>query len=649
MYALGFLLEMTTSLLLLPPLLLWARAVRRLPDARNWHRAARAARRRYYYVLALLVLKLLPAALLLGHGLAFGIRPLRTLVLLGVPLIMAARSTLPALNRAIRAVEPTPELRLAVTAPAVVLPARLAAVSGGLLVVLNLVVQETITLWLAGLVFALVALVVVIDVNQRHRRLTGQVGTIRWSPWARLAAPLVLVVAAAGCGAVGSTMSAFPDRLSMNAHGHHGASTGPTRSVKDLIGGPYTGPVRKFTVVADETRIPLASGQLVDAWTFGGTLPGLPLRVRQGETIELKLVNRLEATPTTIHWHGVDVPNAMDGVAGVTQDAVQPGGEFTYRFRAEKPGTYWYHSHQVANEQVTRGLFGALVIEPAAGPVAEIDETLLVHNWNDRLDVRKAEPGRRVRLRVVNANSGTERLTFAGAPFRVAAVDGQDLNEPGEIRDRSITLGGGGRADLDFTMPAHPVRIGGPGTRSALVLSPDGVSTVEQPRHAPELDLNAYGKPKTTPFGPDSAYTKHFTVDLDQGMGFHAGRLGLLWTVDGRVFPDAPMLMVREGDLVRMTFRNKGMNDHPMHLHGHHVLALSRDGTPFTGSPLWLDTVLVRPGETWEVAFRADNPGIWMDHCHDLLHASNGMTLHLGYEGVRTPFTVGSATGNKPE
>lgn len=644
MYALGFFLEMLTALLLVPPLLLFARAVRRLPAARDRLRTARAARRRFYYVLAALALKLLPAALLLGHGLAFGIRPLRTLVLIGVPMFLAARTTLPALTRTIRAGQPGPEL----AEPRVVLPARLAAVAGGLALVLNFVVQETITLWLTGLVFALVGLVVTVDVHQRHRRLTGQAGTVRWSPWARLAAPLVLVVAAAGCGVVGSSMSAFPDRLSMNAHTHHGAVPA-TRSVPDLVGGPYSGPVRRFTVVAQETRHALATGQQVDAWTFGGTLPGMPLRVRQGEVLEVKLVNRLASAPTTIHWHGVDVPNAMDGVAGVTQDAVKPGGEFTYRFRADKPGTYWYHSHQVANEQVKRGLFGSLVVEPAAGPVAEVDETFLVHQWHDRPDLRKVEPGRRVRLRVVNANSGTERLGLTGTPFRLVAVDGQDLHEPGEVRDRSISLGGGGRADLEFVMPAHPVRLGGPFTRSNLVLSPDGVSTVDQSKPGPELDLGSYGKPKPTPFGPDSAYTKNFTVDLDQGVGFHAGRLAFLWTVDGRVFPDAPMLMVREGDLVRMTFRNKGINDHPMHLHGHHVLALRRNGTAFTGSPLWLDTVLVRPGETWEVAFRADNPGLWMDHCHDLLHASSGMTLHLGYEGVSTPFTVGRASGNQPE
>jgi FtsP/CotA-like multicopper oxidase with cupredoxin domain len=100
---------------------------------------------------------------------------------------------------------------------------------------------------------------------------------------------------------------------------------------------------------------------------------------------------------------------------------------------------------------------------------------------------------------------------------------------------------------------------------------------------------------------------------------------------------------------VRVTISNGGLSEHPMHLHGHHVLVLARDGRAATGSPVWLDTVLVRPGEVWEVAFRADNPGIWMDHCHVLFHAASGMVLHLQYEGVTTRYDAGSASGNEPE
>ena len=103
----------------------------------------------------------------------------------------------------------------------------------------------------------------------------------------------------------------------------------------------------------------------VDALTFDGRSPGPELRVRQGDLVEVTLVNDDIAQGVTIHWHGVDVPNAEDGVAGVTQDAVLPGERYVYRFRAEQVGTFWYHTHQASSKEVRRGLFGAIVIEPA--------------------------------------------------------------------------------------------------------------------------------------------------------------------------------------------------------------------------------------------------------------------------------------------
>lgn len=86
-----------------------------------------------------------------------------------------------------------------------------------------------------------------------------------------------------------------------------------------------------------------------------------------------------------------------------------------------------------------------------------------------------------------------------------------------------------------------------------------------------------------------------------------------------------------------------------MHLHGHHMLVLSQNGKPTTGSPWWTDTLNVAPGETYIVAFRADNPGLWMDHCHNLSHAALGMSMHLVYEGISSPFLIGSQTRNQPE
>jgi FtsP/CotA-like multicopper oxidase with cupredoxin domain len=121
------------------------------------------------------------------------------------------------------------------------------------------------------------------------------------------------------------------------------------------------------------------------------------------------------------------------------------------------------------------------------------------------------------------------------------------------------------------------------------------------------------------------------------------------WSVNGKLFPDLPMAMVKEGEVVRMTISNHSNEVHPMHLHGHHAVVLQRNGTKASGSPWWYDSLDVRPGEKFVVSFVADNPGIWMDHCHNLKHAADGMVSHLMYEGVSTPYKLGSASGNEPE
>ncbi len=113
------------------------------------------------------------------------------------------------------------------------------------------------------------------------------------------------------------------------------------------------------------------------------------------------------------------------------------------------------------------------------------------------------------------------------------------------------------------------------------------------------------------------------------------------------IYPDVPMFVVEEGDLVEVTLTNDTKAIHPMHLHGHHVLVLSRDGEDASGSPWWVDTLNMQPGERYVVAFRADNPGIWMDHCHNLRHAAEGLTMHVAYAGVTTPFRVGDVPAQR--
>ncbi|HEY8529480.1 MAG TPA: multicopper oxidase family protein [Paenibacillaceae bacterium] len=473
--------------------------------------------------------------------------------------------------------------------------------------------------------------------------------------------------------------TALPLAASLSHHGHHGhhhamaAAAGPTVSVTDLTGPRSGKPDKTFTLVAQKKTIDLPSGHTVEAWTFNGQVPGPELVVREGDLVEVTLINRDIEAGVTVHWHGVDVPNAEDGVPGVTQDAVMPGESHIYRFVVHETGSHWYHSHQTSSVQVAKGLFGAFIILPADGKDTgheaggeTADITVFSHDWetpegpttvlhfSDPSNGSTIPPGTNVRLRLVNSASLTKTFTLNGAPFRVAAIDGWDIHEPQEVAGKRLKIGGGGRYDVTFTMPGHPVTLAvhgeGPEAADYLVFSGDGRGTPDTRMGSEILDPLAYGSPAPAPFDETTAFDREFLMVLDQVyFGYYNGRANTLWTINGEVFPHTPTYVVQEGELVKTRIVNRSLVYHPMHLHGHHVFVLSRNGQPYKGSPLWLDTVLVEPGETYEVAFRADNPGIWMDHCHVLEHAAWGMSMHLIYHNVTTPFLVGSATGNHPE
>lgn len=425
----------------------------------------------------------------------------------------------------------------------------------------------------------------------------------------------------------------------------------------DRLTGPKSGqPDFRLTLTAEKANVSFRGGRVIEALTFNRRVPGPEIRVHQGDLVEITLENRDVDDGVTIHWHGVDVPNAEDGVAGVTQDAVLPGGRYVYRFRAEQVGTFWYHSHQLSSKQVRRGLYGAFVILPKEPPApGALDLTTIVHDFDKPalddfigVEQRAVEPGTPVRLRLVNSNSSPERLTLTGTQFRVVAIDGTDLNGPQPIEGRAIHLGGGARYDLEFVMPEVAVRLGVDGSDTALSLSHDGKTDLEKPPQLPDFDPSGYGTPKATIFD-GAQFDRTFVMEVGKKIGFLDGRPGRHWSVNGKIFPKTPMYAVRQGDLVKMRIENHTGTVHPMHLHGHHLLVLSRNGKPTTGSPWWVDTLNVLRDEEYEVAFSADNPGLWMDHCHNLPHAADGLVMHLMYEGVTTPFRAGGRAENHPE
>jgi FtsP/CotA-like multicopper oxidase with cupredoxin domain len=230
----------------------------------------------------------------------------------------------------------------------------------------------------------------------------------------------------------------------------------------------------------------------------------------------------------------------------------------------------------------------------------------------------------------------------------VVATDGHEVNAPSPVEGRSLLIPAGGRADVTLQAPANgSARLQMGGARSVTIGDPAARAPgSRQPGET--VDLLAYGAPAPPAFDagrPD----RSFDYVIGRRFGLIDGRPGNFWTINGQLFPDVPMFHVREGDVVLMQIKNDTSEVHPMHLHGHHAVVLSRGGIPASGSPWWVDSLDLHPGESYEVAFLADNPGIWSDHCHTLAHAVDGLVAHLMYEGVTTPFTINGAQGNQPE
>ncbi len=432
-------------------------------------------------------------------------------------------------------------------------------------------------------------------------------------------------------------------------HGdHHGGST---TSVETLVEDPG----RVADVVVDLTarrgRIDI-SGQSVDGYTLNGRSPGPTITARVGQLVEVRATNANVPDGIALHWHGVDVPNAEDGVAGVTQDAIAPGESHTYRFVVDRVGSYWYHSHQVSHVQVARGMFGPLIVLPADGIEQDHDVAAVAHTYRGartlngvRGDVPvTAAKGETVRVRAINTDNGPMRV-WSDTDYRIAAIDGTEVNRPTPVAGKDVTVTAGGRIDLVVTSPAR-VQIGG---ATALLIGPDGTTPATRPPPpASQVDLLTYGTPTSKELDASNP-DREFTYSVDRKPGFIDGVPGLWWSINGHLFPDVPMFMVSEGDVVVMHIENHSGEVHPMHLPGHHALVLTRDGKPSTGSPWWTDSLDVKAGESYDIAFLADNPGIWMDHCHNLTHAADGLVAHLMYEGISTPYVVGGDADNSPE
>jgi FtsP/CotA-like multicopper oxidase with cupredoxin domain len=439
--------------------------------------------------------------------------------------------------------------------------------------------------------------------------------------------------------------------------------------------------VKEFHFTASPARIYLGEGPDFKAWTYNGQVPGPEIRVKDGEIVRVVLKNLLDEG-TSIHWHGIPLPNPMDGVPGITQPAVKSGETFVYEFEARPAGTFLYHSH--ARYQLDQGLYGSLIIEPQREPGSyDREHTLVLEDWVMRdgggtADVARRPPmgmmhgrrgrrqrltplagplwepvydgyavngkvgtaidpivvrkGDRVKLRLINAASATVfYLRLAGHTFTIIASDGNPIRP---IQSDILQIGMGERYDVVVAAdnPGHWL-LGAANTglgedRLAVPVIYEGIQqkTAEPPsfhrglKYATYADFESLVPTAFSAGQPDRIYNQ----PLSGGMHSDA------WAINGQVYPKADPLMVRAGERVRLRYGNQSMMAHPMHLHGHFFRLVN----PAVPPERWAlkDTLLLDHMQRFDVEFIADNPGKWFHHCHNLYHMEAGMANVVVYD-----------------
>ncbi|MBV7396646.1 multicopper oxidase family protein [Mameliella sediminis] len=375
---------------------------------------------------------------------------------------------------------------------------------------------------------------------------------------------------------------------------------------------------------------------------FNGSTPGPELRMTEGQRLTVAFQNALPE-PTAVHWHGIRIDNAMDGVPGLTQQTVPPGGDHIYDFVTPDAGTYWYHSHHQSWEQVARGLYGPLIVEETAPPEVDHDITVILDDWRLEqsgemaggfgnmhdfahagrlgnfakaiLPKTKVNRGERLRLRIINtATARVFPLVLEGIEAQVVALDGRPLPAPRT-------------AEQMLLAPAQRIDVIGDVTDVVRFLFPT-------PDEAFEMGKLTLGDSPATPRGtqvlplpagyrPQPSDTpRDLTITMEGGAmgGRHAG--DDIWAFNGvSGLADAPFARFERGETARLRLINDTAFPHGIHLHGHHFFELDTEGTPGD----LRDTTLLMRGETRDILCVFDNPGKWLLHCHMLGHQASGM------------------------
>lgn len=296
--------------------------------------------------------------------------------------------------------------------------------------------------------------------------------------------------------------------------------------------------IKQFHLVAEPVEQTLMTGVTIRAWGYNGSTPGPVMLVNQGDRVQVVFTNRL-SEDTSIHWHGLIVPNEIDGVPEIgAGPVVKPGETYIYDFVIRQCGTFMYHSHVMNAQQEMMGLAGMIVSLPA-NPTADREYIILLQEW--------------------------------------AIQTGAGMN-----------MGGMNISADQVSMKAGSME-----------------ATTEH-----KMTVGSKMSPKVFDINPMSMDFNYFTMN-------------------GKVFPETEPLRVRYGENVRIRLGNLSMNSHPMHLHGHEYRVVASDGSNLP-VPWFKNTINVAPGETWDIEFKANNPGTWAFHCHKPHHTTNNHETDMG-------------------
>ncbi len=236
--------------------------------------------------------------------------------------------------------------------------------------------------------------------------------------------------------------------------------------------------VKVFHLVAEPVTHEFAPGLVANCWGYNGRVHGPTIEALEGDCVRIYVTNRLEA-PTTVHWHGVLLPNGMDGVGGVTQKDIQPGETFKYEFTLRQHGTLMYHSHHDEMTQMQLGMMGLFIVHPKnpAAPPPDRDYAIMLSEWKIEVGARRPDPnemtdfnvftmnarsfpgtqalvakkGDRVRLRIGNLSTMSHHaIHLHGYNFRVVATDGGEIPVAGQWPETTVIMPTGSTRTVEF-------------------------------------------------------------------------------------------------------------------------------------------------------------------------------------------------------